>query len=229
MKRQREAEWMDAPDADPAELKRSLVFIERVNRYLGYTRTLLGHLERFGESWEQGETIRILDIATGSGDIPREVIAWARPRGFDLRITAVDLHPDTLKLARDATRDPAIEFLQADALRLPFARDSFDYVICSMFLHHLSEEDAASVIVAADQLGRRGFLIADLSRSRRALTWITIFTLFSNPMVKHDARASVRQAFTPVEILELCHRAGVYGARIDRHFGHRFVLSKEKR
>ena len=228
MLRQREPEWMDEDSADPGELRRSLMFIERVNRYLRYTRSLIHHLEIASRRWKKGGTVTILDIATGSGDVPQDVLAWGRRRGFDLRITGVDRHADTLQIARESTADDAIRFLRADALDLPFAKNSFDYVICSMFLHHLSEEDAGKVIAAADRIGRRGFFIADLSRSRRALAWITLFTVFSNPMVKHDARVSVKQAFTRKEILQIAHRAGVTGAVCHKHFGHRFVLAKQK-
>ena len=44
-------------------------------------------------------------------------------------------------------------------------------------------------------------------------------------MVRHDARVSVRQAFTKPEVLQLRERAGVGFAQYFRHFGHRFVLA----
>jgi len=228
MHRQREPEWMDEDNADPEELRQSLVFIERVNRYLRYTRTLIRHLARLSVAWKPGEDISILDIATGSGDVPREILAWGKKRGVDLRITGVDRQAETLQLARETKTGPQIRFVRADALALPFTPGSFDYVICSMFLHHLSENEAIAVIESADRISRRGFLIADLERSRRAYAWISLFTLLSNPMVKHDARVSVKQAFTRDEILELCRRAKVKDVRYHRHFGHRFVLAKEK-
>jgi ubiquinone/menaquinone biosynthesis C-methylase UbiE len=228
MLRHREPEWMDEATADPRELRRSLVFIERVNRYLRYTSALIQHLEKLSVSWEPGKTITLLDIATGSGDVPRAIMSWGQRRGFVLRITGIDRHEATLQLARESTSDDAVQFVRADALELTFANDSFDYVICSMFLHHLSDEEAIKVISSANRIARRGFLIADLLRSRRALAWITLFTMFSNPMVKHDARVSVKQAYTPSEMLKLCGRAGVTGVRCHRHFGHRLILAKEK-
>ena len=71
--RRREAEWIDAPDADPVLLHKSLRYIRRINALLGYTRATLHHLEAFSRSWEAGETIRIVDLATGSADIPRAI------------------------------------------------------------------------------------------------------------------------------------------------------------
>src|SRR5260221_10659812 len=102
-KRQRSAEWMDEPDVHPNELRRSLKFIQRVNRFLGYTRATIAHLDRFSRNWKPGEHIEILDIATGSADIPRAILKWADQRGFDVHITAVDLHARTLAIATEQT------------------------------------------------------------------------------------------------------------------------------
>ena len=74
----------------------------------------------------------------------------------------------------------------------------------------------------------RGIIAADLVRSRRAYGWIVLFTLLANPMVKHDARVSVAQAFTRPEVLQLRDQAGLDFASYHSHFGHRFVLAGEK-
>jgi hypothetical protein len=75
--RRREPEWMDEPDADPADLKRSLKFIRRVNALFGYTRQTISHLEEFSRRWRRDERITIADFATGSADVPRAILNWA--------------------------------------------------------------------------------------------------------------------------------------------------------
>jgi SAM-dependent methyltransferase len=225
--RNRQVEWMDDPSASPGELARSLAYIRRVNALLGYTRATVGHLERFSRRWKPGETVRILDVATGSADIPRAVLRWSRRRGFDVRIVAVDLHHTTLKLARQGS-EPRLHFVQADALRLPFADGSFDYAMTAMFLHHLGDGAAGAVLREMDRVARRGIVAADILRHRRAYAWITLLTLLAGPMVRHDARASVAQAFTKPEVLALRDRAGVAYATYHRHFAHRFVLAGER-
>jgi ubiquinone/menaquinone biosynthesis C-methylase UbiE len=220
---------MDAPAADAAELERSLSFIERVNQRLGYTRATISHLDRLTRDWPAGRVMTILDVATGSADVPRAVCSWADRRGLDVRVVGVDRHPVTLSIARRRTNDSRIELVRGDALDLPFGDDSFDYALCSMFLHHLGEDEAVTVMREVDRVSRRGVIVADLLRSRRALAWITLFTMFSNPMVKHDARVSVRQAFDRSEIERLRGQAGLSYAGYYRHFAHRFVLAGEKR
>src|SRR5207247_7781454 len=93
--RRREAEWMDEPGVDPAELAKSLRFIRGVNAALLYTRSTLRHLQRFSRTWKPGEQIRIIDLATGSADVPLAVVRWADRRGFDLRVVGVGPHEPT--------------------------------------------------------------------------------------------------------------------------------------
>jgi hypothetical protein len=227
--RRRETEWMDAADVDPAMLARSLRFIRRVNTLLLYTRATISHLDRFSRRWKPGERITMIDFATGSADVPLAIVRWAARRGFDVRIVGLDLHETTCDFARAATRDePRIEIVRGDALDPPFAAGSFDYALSSMFLHHLSEAAAAGALAAMARVARRGIVAADLLRRRRAYAWISLFTLLSNPVVRHDARVSVAQAFTAEEALQLRDRAGVDFAQFCTHFGHRFVLAGEK-
>jgi SAM-dependent methyltransferase len=228
--RRRQPEWMDEPNADPGELRRSLRFIRRVNRLFGYTRSTLGRLSGFSRRWKAGETIRILDVATGSADVPRAILRWAdrQPGKFDVRVVGLDLHAATAQAALAEGRDPRLHILRGDALSLPFADGSFDYALTSMFLHHLDDADAVRALSEMARVARRGVIAADLLRHRRAYAWITLFTAFAGPMVRHDAKVSVAQAFTKPEVLRLRDRAGLDFATYHRHFGHRFVLAGER-
>jgi len=226
--RRREAEWMDAPDADPELLRKSLAYIRWVNRLFGYTRAMLSHLQRFSRRWKPGEPIRILDVATGSADIPRAILKWADRRHFNVRVVGVDLQATVAAEAATSNPDSRIRIVRANALDLPFADASFDYAITSMFMHHLDEEAVVKVLGEMARVAQRGILAADISRNRRAYMWISLFTLLANPMVRHDARVSVAQAFNREEVLSLRDRAGVEFASYHRHFGHRFILGGER-
>jgi SAM-dependent methyltransferase len=227
--RRRQAEWMDDPGADRAVLYRSLRFIRRVNVFLGYTHATLTHLKRFSQNWRPGERISIVDLGTGSADIPLAILRWAEQSGFDVRIVAMDLHADTVAAAVDhAAGNARLKILRANVLAMPLAANSFDYALASMFLHHLDDADVVRVLRTMDSLARRGFIVADLLRHRRAYWSVKALTTFSNPMVRHDAAASVAQAFTTEEVLAMRDQAGLGYASFHRHFGHRFVLAGEK-
>src|SRR5205085_1382977 len=95
-------------------------------------------------------------------------------------------------------------------------------------LHHLDDAAAVTVLAAMARVARRGIIAADLLRHRRAYAWITLLTLAADPMVRHDARVSVRQAFSKKEVLAIRERAGIKFANYHRHFGHRWVLAGER-
>jgi ubiquinone/menaquinone biosynthesis C-methylase UbiE len=220
---------MDAPDADPADLRKSLAFIRRVNRLLGYTRATLHHLERFSHSWKPAEPISVVDLATGSADIPRAMLDWADRQQINLHVIGVDLHADTLATARQQGQHPRLRFVRSDVRTLPFEDGSFDYAVTAMFLHHLSDDDVVRVMSEMNRVARRGVIVADLLRHKRAYAWITVLTAFAGPMVRHDARVSVAQAFTRAEAIALRDRAGLNYATYHRHFGHRFILAGERK
>jgi SAM-dependent methyltransferase len=137
-------------------------------------------------------------------------------------------HANPLPEYRERGNVSRLRFVQADALHLPFADASFDYAHTAMFLHHLDDSSAAAVLREMARVSRRGIVAADLLRHHRAYAWISLFTLGAGPMVRHDARASVAQAFTKPEVLRLRDEAGVGFARYYRHFGHRFALAGER-
>src|SRR3954462_5910961 len=118
--RHREHEWMDDDDVDPRQLRRSLAFIRAVNRMFGYTRATLFHLEQFSKSWKPGETIKLIDFATGSADIARAILKWADKKGFDVHIVAVEQPAATVDEARAKSDDPRLHKTQGDVLNLPF-------------------------------------------------------------------------------------------------------------
>lgn len=227
--RQRQSEWMDEPNADPRQLRQSLLYIRRINWLMGYDRLIVHYLRRFSARWKRGETIRILDVATGSADIPQAILRWANRRGLDVRVVGIDLSSQVVATAREtAEAEPRLQIVAGDATRLPFEDGSFDYALTSMFLHHLDEGDAVRALAEMGRVARRGIIASDLLRLRRSYAFITLATLLANPMVKHDARVSIAQAFSKKEIMALRDQAGVGFARYSQHLAHRFALAGEK-
>src|SRR5690242_20042203 len=125
--RRRSEEWMDRPDARPEDVRAALEYIRRVNRWLGYGRATVSHFEAFARGWRAGERVTVLDVGTGSGDIPVMLIEWAARRGFDLRVVGVDLHATTSQEAGKTAEgmDGKFKAVRGDALRLPFADGAF--------------------------------------------------------------------------------------------------------
>ena len=100
------------------------------NRGLGGVSALLKHLQAWSVHWPKGRPITLLDVATGSADLPIAACRWARRAGFDLRITAIDKHTETLGFAREQIagfKEITLETVDALELDDRFAPGSFDY------------------------------------------------------------------------------------------------------
>jgi SAM-dependent methyltransferase len=225
-------ELMDEPAQDRAELARSLGDLRRVNRWLGGTRVVLHHLEALFARHPR-PSYRLLDVATGAGDIPVQVARWARERDVQVEIVASDNHATTLGLAREQVAgNPAVRVAEADALALPWPDESFDVVLLSTALHHFDDEaDCVRVLREMHRVGRIGMIVNDLARSRATLLGARLLaaTLWrTHPVTRHDGPLSVRRAFTPAELRGLAARAGLQGARVHSHLPFRVALVVEK-
>jgi len=226
------AELMDEPGQDHGQLAVSLADLRRVNRWLGGTRVVLRHLAELIARNPQ-EHYRILDVATGSGDIPLRIAAWAREEELEVSIVATDNHETTLELAREhlaGERSVAAAF--ADAKRLPFADEEFDIALISTAFHHFDDErDCVRVLRELHRVSRIGFVVNDLARSRTALAGARLLAATvwrQHPVTRHDGPLSIRRSFTPAELRALAARAGFTKARVHAHFPFRMALVVEK-
>lgn len=236
MQRTLTPELIDDPDVAEADLRESLAFIRVVNRRLGGAEALVSRLRRWSVRWPRGETIRLIDIGTGSADIPLACLRWAREAGHDLRITAVDIHPKTLTAARDHLAEDAeaaerVELVQADARRLMdvYEPEQFHYAHAGMFLHHLPEIEVLTVLRIMHRLSSAGIVWNDLLRSPMVYAATHLMTVRSPEMVRHDARVSVRAAFARRDAADIARRVGLDYCRVKVHrLQGRIVVAGEK-
>lgn len=214
-------ELMDRPDPSKPDLVRALLNLEELNRHFGSYRIIRHFLNRW---LKPGETVTILDACTGFGDIPRLVVEWARKRGSEVKVLAIDMQPATLEIAqRRSVLFPEILYQQAD-IRSFEPGDRFDIVLCSLALHHFAWREAVEILQRLTRVGERAILISDLVRSAAGLLGVYLLTstIFRDPMTKFDARLSIRRAFSFPEMKELAVEAGWEG------FGHRrFLVSHQ--
>jgi 2-polyprenyl-3-methyl-5-hydroxy-6-metoxy-1,4-benzoquinol methylase len=209
-----EPELMDRPQSVTAELVSDLRNLRQLNRYFG-SYALTTHFLR---CWIQpGAQLRVLDLATGSGDIPRLVIDYARKVGATVTVEAIDQQSSTLEIARGLSADyPEIDFKQGDVLF--FGEDGqYDIVLCSLALHHFDEAAAVRLLERCRHLSRRFVLVSDLRRGLLATVGVYLLTalIYRESMTRTDARLSAERAFSFREFGSLAERAGW------RNFSHR--------
>jgi ubiquinone/menaquinone biosynthesis C-methylase UbiE len=224
-------ELLDSDIADSAELAGNLRDIQTVNRLAGGTTTVLRHLPGLVCHVPRGRPVELLDLATGGGDIPREVLAWAARNARPVHLTISDRSPAILDIARQTLADmPEVTFLLCDARAVPLPDDSFDVALCSLSLHHFSPPDAVLLLREMDRLTRTGFIVNDIRRSVPGYlaAWLASRLATRNRLTRHDMPLSVRRAYTPGELRDLLAEAGVRDASVTIHplFRMAAVLAK---
>jgi ubiquinone/menaquinone biosynthesis C-methylase UbiE len=201
-----EPELMDRPQPVTAELESDLRNLRQLNRYFGSYRLI----EHFLRRWLRPRTkMRIVDFATGSGDIPRLIVDHARKIGAEVTVDAVDQQASTIEIARGLSRDyPEIQFIAGDVLT--FSREPYDMILCSLALHHFAENDAVALLKRCRELSKRYVLVADLRRGWLATAGVRLLTslFFRQEMTQVDARLSAARAFSFAEMRSLAERAG---------------------
>lgn len=217
-------ELLDAPHHDRAVLEESLAQVAEINRLLGGTRAVLSTLDRL----PLARSVDILDIGTGSADIPIAIDAWARRHSRTVHITATDIHPQMCEIAAERTAAiPSISVAPASALHLPYVDDSFDVVLLSLTLHHFERDDQIRGLREATRVARRAVIVNELERSLPNYIGARILALTRwrrNPLTRHDGPLSVMRAFTRRELHDIATVAGLDVRWVRRHFFFRLIM-----
>jgi 2-polyprenyl-3-methyl-5-hydroxy-6-metoxy-1,4-benzoquinol methylase len=219
-------ELMDDPALAPDEHRRALAQLARLNALAAGHRILWPAIERLARIPGHPE-VRVLDIATGSGDIPMRLARRAARAGLTIHIDACDTSEVALEAARERSRRAGLEmnFIRLDAIADPLPGD-YDVVMCSLFLHHLGDDEALDLLYKMRCAARRLVLVSDLVRSRvgYALAAAVPRVLTRSRVVHVDAVRSVEAAFSPEEFGLLASEAGMAGATVTRHWPQRMLL-----
>ena len=224
--RQRLPEIMDQPDLRPARHVGALRGLARVNFWSGSAGILWRPLSALAR--RLGRPIRVLDAASGAGDVPLRLWRHARRAGLDFRIDGCDLSAVAVEHARGraAAAGADVRFFVEDVLREP-ALSGYDVVMCSLFLHHLGEEEAAGFLRWAAATAAHQVLVNDLQRSGLglALAHVAVRLLTTSDVVHVDGPRSVESAFTMDEARALAERAGLHGAIVRWRWPFRYLLT----
>jgi len=231
--------WLDIPRVDEPEIidgldltaddvARSMGDVAKTNLLFGGTQTIVSQTAMLLRGVPPGTTVKILDIATGSADIPRALQVWAKRRNLNLKIVAVDNHPAMLQLAQRAPNPPLL--IQADAASLPFPPRSFDIAFCALAFHHLGFDASVQLLKSMDSLTTRGFVVSDLKRDRPSLIGVqtSLKILGADPITLHDGPASVRRSWNAREFHKMIALSGVQNVRVGSSWYFRISLVQKK-
>lgn len=224
--RDRQPELMDDPGLETRLHRQALDGLRRVHAISGTVSTLWQSIRQLAAETPTAP-LRVLDVACGGGDIAIALAKRARRAGVALEVSGCDLSRTALDVAvgRAAAENTDVHFFQADVLSVPLP-EGYDVVCCSLFLHHLNDEDAVRLMALMKQAAGRSVLISDLIRSRLGyvLTWCGLRLLTRSRICHVDGPLSVRAAFSVDEVRQLADQAELHNVTLTRHWPQRFLM-----
>jgi len=224
-------ELMDQPDLDPSLHVHALRGLQRINIVSRSAAILWPTIAQLARQVAP-RRVRVLDIACGGGDIAVALARRAKRSGLPIEVDGCDVSDRAIQEAQRRATDAAahdVRFFRLDALKQPLPK-GYDVLTSSLFLHHLSEEQAAHLLQRMATAARKAVMICDLERSwlGYGLAWFGCRLLTRSPVVHVDGPRSVAAAFAVSEISSLAARSGLEGAVISHHWPERWFLAWRK-
>jgi len=184
--------------------KASLGDLIRLNRRWGGHSTLRRLLREIPE-----KSFSLLDVGAASGDMGARVREWY-PEARVISLDRIVAHLTSAEGPRVA----------GDAFHLPFRPKSIDYVFCSLFLHHFTDDQVARLLAGFGEVARRAVLVIDLDRNPVPYYFVpwTQWLFGWDSVTVNDARISVEAAFRPRELETLARRAGLRNPRAQAYW-----------
>lgn len=225
--RHRRPEIMDRINLDPQEHARALSGLARINWLSRSDAILWPPIERLARG-SAGRSIRVLDLASGAGDVPLALAKRALRTGLAIEIEGCDVSSEAVRYAQQRALDHgvAVRFFGLDVCHGSIP-SGYDVITCSLFLHHLDNGDACFFLRRAGEAAGSLLLVNDLVRDPIGylLAWCGCRLLSRSPVVWHDGPVSVAGAFSLAEVRQLVADARLEGASVARRWPRRFLLS----
>ena len=199
---------MDDPAADGATLAKTYARFRLVNAIVSGERAVYRRWirPRLSPVWET----RVLDIGTGSADLPRRLLRWARADGLRLHVTAIDPDPRAMEWARAQPPVRGLALRQALSSELVAGGERFSAVLSNHVLHHLDGREFGALLADSERLLRPGGIAVhgDIERSPFAYAGFWLGTLpfaanlLAGTFIRPDGLTSIRRSHTAAELAE---------------------------
>jgi ubiquinone/menaquinone biosynthesis C-methylase UbiE len=199
------------------DLVATLGDLNRLNAWFGGHALSLARVRSAAAGLPAADTLRVVDVGGADGAFARRVARWGRGAGRRVRVLVLEPDAATARLAVAACAAwPEIAVLRADATALPLAAAAADVVHAGLTLHHLEPAAAVAALAEMRRACRGRLVVNDLARTGLALglVWLATRVLPMHRMSRHDGPLSVRRAYAPAELGELCRAAGVTRATV---------------
>lgn len=199
-----EPEIMDNFELQGEGLEEVLKDLERVNKLLGGNKITVKGIEKL--IFNGKDVLEIADIGCGSGAMLREIAKWGRKKKMNLRLIGIDANPHSINIAEKLSKNfLEISYKTQNIFAAEFQEQTYDIICCSLTLHHFKDPEIKSLLKILKKQAKRGIVINDLHRSKRAYYLFRLFCVFfvKNQIAKTDGLVSILRGFKSAELAKL--------------------------
>ena len=223
------AEIMDDFTIEGSVLRDTLDKLETINRLLGGNSATLKGLKKILLKSSKTKTITIVDLGCGHGDILRDVAKFGRKNSYKFKLIGIDANNAAIDYAKALSKDyPELSFETIDIFSEDFKKQTYDVVLCTLFLHHFKNNELIPFLKSTVQKASIGVIVNDLHRHKLAYYLFKMIGLFiKNKMVREDGLTSVLRAFKRNELETILTKTGVnFSIQWKWAFRYLWVLKK---
>lgn len=226
--RVRTPELMDQPGLDRREHGAALDALGRAN-IISRTASAAWPAILGAARTARRRPIRVLDVACGGGHVAVDIARRLARAGVAAEVLGCDMSAVALDYARTLAARAGVQqvrFVQLDVLRDPWPT-GFDVVHCSLFLHHLADDEAVEMLKRMKAAASALVVVSDLKRTDLGylFAWVGCRLLSTSRVFHVDGARSVAAALTPSEAGALAEQAGLGGAIVEDCWPQRFLLT----
>lgn len=208
-------ELMDDMALGGDERKEALRQLRTLNRIFGASRPVLYGVKRLWKLAGKPSRLTVLDVGSGSGDINRALLNWARKHGVELSVILADVTEEARIEAEQLFGNVRrVTFVRQDLFGVPACRA--DIVTASQFAHHFDPERLPSAIERLMDLSRIGTVVSDIHRHwiPWAAVWVVARLISGNRFIRHDGPLSVAKGFRKSDFQDIARQLGITNMKI---------------
>jgi ubiquinone/menaquinone biosynthesis C-methylase UbiE len=220
-----QSEFLDDPGIPAKLLFQNLRELDFINRILGGHIITLKGIRKLVT--KKNRTYHIVDLGCGSGDSMKQIARWAKAKGYTVKLTGVDKNTDAIDFMKDNCRSfTEISGIVSDYQEYINAGDPIDIIHCSLFCHHLKDDELVVLFRDLKRYTRTGFIVNDLHRNWLAYYGVKIITRLLNgsALSRNDGPISILRAFKLKEIKMLLCKAKIINYTIHWKWAFRYLV-----
>lgn len=224
-KRTRDEEIMDDFDLKGHELEKTLKDLDNINKWLGGNKVTVQGVKNLLKEKPKEKIYYIVDVGCGNGALLREIARWGRSKRYHLELIGIDANEHAIKIAERASAFyPEIKYQALNIFSEDFRKQKFDIVLCTLTLHHFTDEEIEDIMHHFYQQSQIGVVINDLHRSKQAYRLFQAFckVFINNEIARKDGLTSILRGFKREDIKRYASKLPTKDQKIKWKWAYRY-------